>query len=77
MKKNGIKKLVLNRETVRLLQDSELTRVAGGRGLGVLPNAHGQVLVMTGGPCEPCPSGFTDGGGGQGHDLPMPPVPTF
>ncbi|MBN2562647.1 MAG: class I lanthipeptide [Phycisphaerae bacterium] len=31
MKKN-IKKLALNRETIRSLQDSELTLVAGGQG---------------------------------------------
>ncbi|MBN2562645.1 MAG: class I lanthipeptide [Phycisphaerae bacterium] len=41
--KEKIKKLVLKRETVRSLQDSELTLVVGGQG-GLGP-ANGSVLV--------------------------------
>lgn len=51
MKKNT-KKLVLNRETVRSLQNDELRRVAGGRPDGLVYAKR--VYVVTAGPCTQC-----------------------
>jgi hypothetical protein len=63
------KKLKLNRETVRALQNSELQQVAGGR-RPPFPQAKYLDRVPTGGVCSACycPSGST--GAGMPTNLP-------
>ncbi len=58
-----VKKLVLNRETVRSLQDSDLAHVVGGgpRRLDVGQLQAVKLTVMC-----PCGSTCTDSGGGSG-----------
>jgi hypothetical protein len=46
------KRLMLNRETVRSLQNDELRRVAGGRPDG--PVYAKRMYVVTAGPCTQC-----------------------
>ncbi|MBN2562646.1 MAG: class I lanthipeptide [Phycisphaerae bacterium] len=61
--KEKIKKLVLNKETVRSLQDSELSQVAGGQG-GLPPAVEGQAgphPIITG--LLPHPNAVTGGCG--------------
>ena len=53
MKTERTKKLLLNRETLRNLQDLELRRVVGGR-VVVPPEGHWASTVLTGSPCIAC-----------------------
>ncbi|MCK4340462.1 MAG: class I lanthipeptide [Phycisphaerae bacterium] len=57
-----MKKLVLNKETVRVLQDSELRRIAGGDGDPARIGNYGYTDPIS--RTCPCPSSITDGGGG-------------
>lgn len=53
MNKRQMKKLVLNTETLRHLQDSDLRQVVGGRQV-VPPEGHWASTVLTGSPCMAC-----------------------
>ena len=64
MTRRNTKKLMLNRETVRNLQDTELTRVVGGLGQWQRRDAPVDPRITTGLACEPCVS--TSGTGGNG-----------
>ena len=61
MKKN-MKKLVLNKETVRTLQDSELKAVVGGRNAVQRVLAKARVDNVVHSYYCPCPSTSTTGG---------------
>ena len=61
------KRLVLNKETVRSMQDPVLSRVRAGMAAAQAADlvAAGQLRheAITGPGCQPCPSSITDGGG--------------
>lgn len=72
MYKRKIGRLMLNKETLRNLQNAELTQVVGGvgqvvGGVGQWHRAREDVRLLTG--ACPCPSGLTDGDGGGNIDI--------
>ena len=73
-----MKKLVLNRETVRALQDTELQAVVGGRAAQADAGAGAPVVLGPKQPITvfacPCASSITNGEGGfpRAHILPLP-----
>ena len=76
--KKSMKKLMLNRETVRALQDTELQAVVGGRA------AQAGAPVENVGPWQkqanarivPCPSSITNGEGGFDLHAKLQALPT-